>query len=79
MFIIFAWVLRTGLRLHWTPTAYGTLVGICGFFILPLPLMVLLNLPTRAPWLYQPFLCVAVWAYGLIQTIEMVRGRRGSD
>lgn len=72
VFLVFAWVLRTALKTSWDPVAYGTLVGICGFFVIPLPIMVAFDMPMRLAWVWQPWLCIAVWSYGFIQTIEMV-------
>lgn len=51
---------------------YWAYIGIMGFFTVPLPFMVGFNGPRRFQWLYQPFVLLATWSPGYLQSIEMV-------
>ncbi|BEI91391.1 uncharacterized protein CcaverHIS019_0402110 [Cutaneotrichosporon cavernicola] len=52
---------------------YYAYIGIVGIFTVPLPFMVGFNGPRRFQWLYQPFVLLATWSTGYMQTIEMYR------
>lgn len=77
-FLIVQYILFAVLQGMTEPYHYYSYIGIAGFFTVPLPFMVGFNGPRRFQWLYQPFVLIATWNTGYLQTIEMVSTRAAS-
>lgn len=52
-------------------------VGVLGFFTIPLPIMVLFDGTIRFRWVYNTFLFVSVWSWGV--SVACVCGEIGAD
>lgn len=72
-FLVVQYILFAVLQEKHESYHYYAYIGIAGVFTVPLPFMVGFNGPRRFQWLYQPFVLLATWSTGYLQSIEMVR------
>lgn len=73
IFLVGYWVMSCALVTERSLFDYYAYVGICGIITLPLPVLIAINAPLKHPRLYQPMLVAAVWVWGYLIIIEMVR------
>lgn len=72
-FLVIQYILFAVLQEKHESYHYYAYIGVVGLFTVPLPFLVGFNGPRRFQWLYQPFVLLATWSTGYLQSIEMVR------